>query len=139
MSSSFLSFVYLFAARPRLLSPRRLAAASLVIGHPYQAQPLRRSARPRLPAILRPQDLLEAGNGDLPPPDPEQRTHDPADHAAEERIGLDLEAEDLALFAPDDSLDGALAHDTRGERREVVTAHQSRRRLAHRRSIERRG
>src|SRR5438034_2002268 len=108
-------FIYLFAARLRPLPRRRLAARSVAIGHSDQAQPSRRCARTRLPAILRPQDLLEAREGELPPPDPEQRTHDPADHAAEERIGLDLEAEDKALLAPFGALHGPLARHACGE------------------------
>src|SRR5258706_5873804 len=108
------------------------------VAHGYEAKSARRCARTRLRAVAGSQDLREATLRGLASTDPEERPHDPADHAAEERVRLDLEPEDLTLFAPARAAHRALPRNPRRERGEIVATHDPRARLTHRRSIERR-
>src|SRR5260370_21598214 len=60
-------------------------ASSLSVFHVGQTQALRRRARRGQRAVLRPDDLAEPLDADLPASHPEQGPHDRADHAPEER------------------------------------------------------
>src|SRR2546430_10804618 len=72
-------------------------ALAMPVLHSRETQTLRRCARPGQRAILRSHDLAEPLDADLAASHPEQGPHDRADHAPEERVGLDLEPEDLSL------------------------------------------
>src|SRR5438132_1425331 len=71
-----------------------------VVRHTRQTQASRRRARSGLRAILRSNDLAESLDADLAASDPEEGPHDRADHSPEERVGLDLESQELALTGP---------------------------------------
>src|SRR5258708_9842271 len=75
-------------------------ASSLAVFHMGQTQALRWCARPGQRAILRSHDLAEPLDADLSASHPEQGPHDRADHAPDDRVGLDLEPEQLALTGP---------------------------------------
>src|SRR5258706_12333899 len=114
-----------------------MALSFSFVAHVYEAKSTRRCARTRLRAVAGSQDLREATLRGLPSTDPQQRPHDPADHAAEERVRLDLEPKDLTLVAPARAAHRALPRYARGERGAILATHDPRARLAHRRSIER--
>src|SRR5713226_1057428 len=75
-------------------------ASSIPVFHVRETQTLRRRTRPSLRAIRRSHDLAEPLDADLSASHPEQGPHDGADHAPEERVGLDLEPEQIAVTRP---------------------------------------
>src|SRR5258707_2594205 len=77
-----------------LFSPR---SSVLFVRHAHQTESPRRRARSGLRAILRSHDLAEPLDADLAASHPEQGPHDRAAHPSHERVGLDLEPEQLAL------------------------------------------
>src|SRR5260221_5178786 len=110
-------------------SPRSFSS---VVRHAHQTEPACRCARPGHRAIFRSHDLAEPLDADLAAPGPEQGPHDRADHAPEERVGLDLEPEEIAFTRP---LRAPHRSDTTfaaREGREVPPSDQCRARLAHR-------
>src|SRR5258705_13801979 len=92
-----------------------LSSSFATIPDRHQTETLRRRARPRERAVPRLEHLREALDRQLPATDPEQRTHDAADHSAEEGVRLDLEAEHAALRDPLGALHRALARLARRE------------------------
>src|SRR5256885_10286657 len=95
-SLSFALFVLVVIA-VIFFSPRSFV---LVVRHAHQTQASRWRRRSGLRAIPRSHDLAEPLDADLAAPHPEEGPHDRADHPAEERVGLDLESDELALPGP---------------------------------------
>src|SRR5439155_9568883 len=67
-----------------------------LIPHPHQEQPLRRGGRAGLAAVLGVQDFRDAGFGDVPAADVDQRAGDRADHVVQEAVSLDVDPDVLA-------------------------------------------
>src|SRR5260370_5369417 len=101
ISLPFALFVFAVVPAISLFSLVRVSfASSIPVLHSRETQALRRRARPGQRAILRPHDPAEPLDVDLAASHPEQGPHDRADHAPEERVGLDLGTEELCLGGP---------------------------------------
>src|SRR5438067_5792505 len=90
------ALLVLFTAFTRSLS----SPVPLTIFDPRQTESPCRRARSGLSSIARPDDLPESLDPDLAASHPEERPDDRPDHAPEERVGLDLEPQELALSGP---------------------------------------
>src|SRR5207249_8523122 len=135
-SLAFGAYVFISASLVRFFA---LPLSSFTVLDADQAEPLRWSAGTRLRPVPRSEDLRESIDADLAATDPQERPADPAHHAAEERVGLDLETEQLARLAPLGPPHGPLARHARRERREIVAPDERTARVLHRRDVERSG
>ena len=107
------------------------AGTRLVVADGREIEPVRRSGRPRLAPVRTAQQLLERRELAAPARDLEHRADEDAVHVAHERVGLDLEGQDVAGLLPGGREDLALETPVDGlrrrERGEVVHAGQRRR------------
>src|SRR5438552_4652749 len=135
ISLAFALFV-VFTAFTRSLS----SLVPLTVFDPRQTESSCRRARSGLGPIPRPGDLAEPLGPDLPASHPEERPDDRPDHPPQERIGLDLEPEELALSGPlrpayrphGPSLRRSVGLLAARERAEVLLSDEHRARSAHR-------
>src|SRR5438105_14599498 len=95
ISLTFALFVVFGAFTRSLSSP-----VPLTIFDPRQTESPCRRARSGLGSIARPDDLAESLAPDLAPPHPEERPDDCPDHPPQERVGLDLEPQELVVSGP---------------------------------------
>src|SRR4029077_404425 len=112
-----------------LFSPR---SSVLVVRDACQTDPSRRRRRSGQRSIARSGDLAEPLDADLAASHPEQGPHDRADHPSEERVGLDLESQELTLSGPLRLPHLSRAALTGRERAEVGSSDERGTRLAHR-------
>src|SRR5215210_9167286 len=97
-----------------------LSSSFATIPDRHQTESLRRGARPRERTVPRVEHLSETLHRQLSSTGPEQRADDAADHAAEETIRIDLEAEDVPLRDPLGPCDRPFSRLPRCDCREVV-------------------